>query len=297
MKRMFGWLLAIALLSPAIALAEPTVYLKDGSIFHGNVIGTSGGVLTIQTKSGKITVAEGDILRIDYGAPTPTPAPAAMPNPWSAVPEATPPPARPASSDAARPAAHPASKVSAALDLKVGYHLYQGSGWSLFDKAEKGSRAKFNAPALEIALPIRVADDQIAIDVVPTLGYYAGSGCIADGAGSCFSSDFTNLYLDFGPRGVLKAGSLSFYGQAGAGVYHSTVSFSDRAQGLAEQSNDRNTIAVHALVGASAALTREFHLFGEAKAVNADGKFPNASRNFDMGGFLFLAGVGYRFGI
>ena len=92
------WVASALLWFGTAALAE-VVYLHNGDILHGTVIGASERAITLQTAYGNLVVPKTDICQIDYQgvdpAPSPEEAPAAPPRP-----EALPQPSRPEGEDA-----------------------------------------------------------------------------------------------------------------------------------------------------------------------------------------------------
>ena len=113
------------------ALAE-VVYLHNGDILHGTVIGASERAITLQTAYGNLVVPKTDIRQIDYQgvdpAPSPEEAPAAPPRP-----DAPPQPSRPEGEDAPNRTSvtrdRPAAGQSAiALDVRGDSFWYAFAG-------------------------------------------------------------------------------------------------------------------------------------------------------------------------
>ena len=79
MKRSLKACLASALLGcAALALASPTVELKDGSRIQGEIQGLANGVYTVLSPSlGTVQVPQSNIARIVYGGAAPWPRPPA----------------------------------------------------------------------------------------------------------------------------------------------------------------------------------------------------------------------------
>jgi len=73
MKRLFQACLASALLGcAALALASPTIELKDGSRIQGEIQGLANGVYTVASPSlGTVQVPQANIARIVYGGAAP----------------------------------------------------------------------------------------------------------------------------------------------------------------------------------------------------------------------------------
>ena len=98
---MFGKPIAAVLVASAllwfgtVAFAE-VIYLHNGDILHGTVIGASERAITLQTAYGNLVVPKTDIRQIDYQGVDPAPSPEAAP----LRPEAPPQPPRPPGEDA-----------------------------------------------------------------------------------------------------------------------------------------------------------------------------------------------------
>ncbi|HVO30279.1 MAG TPA: hypothetical protein VMV18_06070, partial [bacterium] len=64
-----SWMVAAVVWGTAgVAAAEQTVYLKDGTVLHGDIVSASGGVTTVQTSMGRLEVKDETIQRVEYGS-------------------------------------------------------------------------------------------------------------------------------------------------------------------------------------------------------------------------------------
>ncbi len=84
------WVVSALLWFGTAAFAE-MIYLHNGDILHGTVIGASERAITLQTAYGNLVIPKSDILRIDYQgadpAPSPESTPAAPPQPREDAPD------------------------------------------------------------------------------------------------------------------------------------------------------------------------------------------------------------------
>lgn len=300
-RRIVMLVFAAMLATQAAWAAEQILHLKDGSVLRGRLVETRDGIVVFETSVGRITVPQDRVDRIEFvgseevPAPTPhperTPWPMATPppqqGPWDPPPPTPQPPAPPT------PPPHGAVRVrpygydhrpTVYFFGKVGWHHYSGAGWEEFGDY----RNDFDGAALEAGMRLRLqADAGLALELVGTGGFYDGSTCLPD-VGGCTDLAFSNVYLDAGPRLELGIQPLAIYGQIGLGAYAS--SFTITAPNGASESDSRTTGSAHMLFGAGIDLTPGIRFFGEVKFVTANGKFPDASENLDMGGSLFLLG-------
>ncbi len=257
--------------------AEQVLHLNDGSVLRGKLIETRDGVVIFETSVGRISVPQDRIERIEFvGGPDAGPSPA---------PSGTPPPQQ-GPWDGPHPAhaAHAAHAPTIYFFGKVGWHHYSGAGWDEFGEY----RNDFDGAALEGGMRLRVQDaNGLALEVVGTGGYYDGSTCLPD-VGGCVDLSFSNVYLDAGPRVEFALHPMALYGQVGVGVYAS--SFTITAPDGSSETDSRTTGSAHILAGAGFDLAPAMRLFGEVKFVTANGKFPDATENLDMGGTLILLG-------
>jgi hypothetical protein len=82
-KRMAAaWVVAAFLWLASAAFAE-VIYLNNGDVLHGTVIGASERAVTLQTPYGNLVIPKTEIRRIDYEGAEPQPSPEATPPPPS----------------------------------------------------------------------------------------------------------------------------------------------------------------------------------------------------------------------
>ena len=74
-------LAALALVSFQASVFGEVIYLHNGDILHGTVIGASEGSITLQTAYGNLVIPKTEIRQIDYKGSEPAPAPPASPPP------------------------------------------------------------------------------------------------------------------------------------------------------------------------------------------------------------------------
>lgn len=287
-----------AMLAAQVAwAAEQILHLKDGSVLRGRLVETRDGVVVFETSVGRLTVPQDRVDRIEFAggeeAPAPrperTPWPTATPppqqGPWDEPTPPPPPPPMPPRHGAVRvgPHAHH-QRPTLYFFGKIGWHHYSGAGWNTFGEY----RNDFDGAAIEGGMRLRLqADAVLALELVGTGGFYDGSTCLPD-TGGCTDVAFSNLYIDVGPRLELNAQQLAVYGQIGLGAYASSFTITGSAGDT--ETDSRTTGSAHLLFGAGIDLTPSLRGFGEIKFVSANGRFPDASRDLDMGGTLVLLG-------
>lgn len=302
--------LALTLLAPSLAAAGQVLHLKDGSTLNGTIVSQQNGIIVFEGAVGRVEIPQSKVARIEYGAEA---APLAEPvgsddrSVWQDVPE---------TGDAAMPALAPAPAPRATprpvaapgasgflLVPKLGYHQYGGAGW---DEFSSEWRREFDGPTFEIGIGGTVHRAPTAqIQLFGMAGWYGGDNRECDEAGTeraCLSIRFTNIYLHAGPRFVVPAGAASFYGQFAAGFHQSsarlelTYSDSDFPEDDFRDSNTdtRMTPSFQALLGGGIDVSPKAAVFLEGRFLMADGKFPDAEENIDMGGTSFLAGIAFR---
>lgn len=290
MTRSAPVLLLVLLLVPVLAAAEQTLHLKDGSTLRGTIVRQEGGIVVFDGSFGRVEIPQTKIARIEYqdgDAPSAVAAPLAAEGVWDA-PAGAAPPAAP--TEAPRTAA-----TGLILIPKIGYHQYGGAGWSSFPKR---MRRDFDGPTVEVSLGASVHRAPAAeIQLLGMTGYYGGGTKECEESGfSCLELTLANFYLHGGPRFVVPAGQAAVYAQMGIGFHHSTfrvkgtnednVSFSD--------SDSRIKPSGHALLGLGVNTSEKLGFFFEARFLTANGKYPDATRNWDMGGTTYLAGAAFR---
>jgi len=263
-------IVSLVLFLPAMALAD-VLHLDDGSVLHGRVVSSTESVVVFETAAGTMEVPRARIRSHDVTpAASPTPVPTAVWESFAMAPATTrqaPPPKR------------------AGLQGRIGAHAYGGSGWSGFEEY----RSDFTSLALEVGMSYRAERQRdAAVDVVGSAGFHGGNACIPDSSTTCATISLANWYVDAGPRLEIFAGPLGLYGQVGAGLYASVVTIDSTVLGY--DSNSRTTLSGHVLGGAALELDPSLRLFGELKWTSADGRFPGATRNWDMGGATFFVG-------
>lgn len=281
---------------PAPAPPSEVLYLMDGSVLHGTTVISTSGVLVFKTAVGTLNVPMTAISRIEFGqiattagtkvgaettdaakgettdiatkagAASVDAAPLAQPGPAQRTPSGT-------------------GRASSALFAAVGFHQYAGYHWKGNDPAA------YSSIAFEVggrtSVFVRAA---LRVDGAFTLGYYGGGHCFPDSASTCVTNEFTNFYVDIGPRTTWELPEHLFvYGQGGVGLYYSRFDFRvsqadpNYPEGGHGEST-RFTPSADLLVGLGYSLDR-YAVFASIKATWADGTFP---AHAGSGGFVAL---------
>src|SRR3972149_11103424 len=74
-------LAALALVSFQAPVFGEVIYLHNGDVLHGTVVGASEFSIRLQTAYGSLVIPKTDIRQIDYQGSEPAPAPPASPPP------------------------------------------------------------------------------------------------------------------------------------------------------------------------------------------------------------------------
>jgi len=284
--------------------AEQVVYLRDGSILHGEVTSMGDGIVVLETPHGTLKIPDSDVLRVqaigapESGTPSATPTvpptqPTPLPGPTAAVVGA---PAIPPSPPAIAPTRlrrrDPFREDAFGVEGKAGVHLYAGRGWSNFEEPSGSGPAAGGLEA--VAFGGLQQEGSLRVDAIASVGFYAGGRDCSDATDpGCIPLSMATGYLDGGLRLSLYGPPLYLYIEgAGGGA---TSSFSYGAPGATATSTDTsgNSLEAHAAGGAGLALD-QLLLFGEIKYSTAPTHLGNGLV-LDMGGVTFSAGLGLLF--
>ena len=142
-KIVFSFTAVVFLLLGGFAAAE-IIYLKNGDVVHGTVVGATTRQITLQTAYGKLTIPKNDIQRIEYEGGTP-----AKPVESKSSPEETEKPA----AKAAEPDLPPTKPSQALVSLEIRGRAF----WYAFESPPD------NPADLSIRLRLFLGDDEAAM--------------------------------------------------------------------------------------------------------------------------------------